>query len=63
LGRRARRANLRAAFRCDIDVAGLHVAIVDDVMTTGATMDAVAATLKKRGAARVSAWSVARTAR
>jgi ComF family protein len=63
LGRRERRANLRAAFRCGIDVAGKHVAIVDDVMTTGATMDALAATLKQCGAARVSAWSVARTAR
>jgi ComF family protein len=63
LGRRERRANLRDAFRCDLDVRGLHVAVVDDVMTTGATMDAIAAVLKRRGAARVSAWSVARTVR
>jgi ComF family protein len=63
LGRAARRANLRDAFRCDLDLAGLHVAIVDDVMTTGATMDAMATSLRKSGAARVSAWSVARTVR
>ena len=63
LTRRERRANLRDAFRCDLDVAGLHVAVVDDVMTTGATLDAVASVLKRRGAARVSAWCVARTVR
>jgi len=63
LSRRDRRANLRQAFRCSVDVAGKHVAVVDDVMTTGATMDAMAAVLKHAGAARVSAWSVARTVR
>jgi ComF family protein len=63
LTRRARRANLRGAFRCRLDVTGKHVAVVDDVMTTGATMDAVAAALRRCGAARVSAWSVARTVR
>jgi ComF family protein len=63
LGRRERRANLRDAFRCDLRLEGKHVAIVDDVMTTGATMDAMAAVLKQCGAARVSAWSVARTGR
>lgn len=61
LARRERRANLRDAFRCGLDVEGKHVAVVDDVMTTGATMDALAAALKDRGAMRVSAWSVART--
>jgi ComF family protein len=61
LGRRARRANLRGAFRCDLRLAGAHVAIVDDVVTTGATADALARVLKKAGATRVSVWSVART--
>jgi ComF family protein len=61
LGRRARRANLRGAFRCDIDVAGAHVALVDDVLTTGATADTIARELKRCGAARVSVWAVART--
>jgi predicted amidophosphoribosyltransferase len=41
----------------------MHVAVVDDVMTTGATADALAAALKRCGATRVSAWSVARTVR
>ncbi len=37
------------------------VAVVDDVMTTGATLDELAATLKRAGAARVVNWVVART--
>lgn len=56
-----RRANIRRAFACDIDLAGRTVAIVDDVMTTGATLDELARTLKRRGAARVENWVVART--
>ena len=63
LTRRERRANLRDTFRCRLDVTDMHVAVVDDVMTTGATADALSAALKQCGAARVSAWSVARTVR
>ena len=61
LGRRARLANLRGAFRCDARLAGEHVAIVDDVMTTGATADTLARLLRAAGAARVSVWAIART--
>jgi ComF family protein len=60
LDRRARAANLRGAFACGTDVRGRHVAIVDDVLTTGATADAIARVLKAAGAERVSAWAVAR---
>ncbi|MBI5925246.1 MAG: ComF family protein [Aquabacterium sp.] len=42
-------------------IGGRHVAIVDDVMTTGATLDACARTLLEAGARSVSAWVVART--
>jgi len=63
LGRRDRRRNLEGAFECRARVAGRHVAIVDDVMTTGATADAIAAALKFAGAARVSVWVAARTPR
>jgi ComF family protein len=61
LGRRARAANLRGAFRCNARFAGEHVAIVDDVMTTGATADALSRVLKAAGAGRVTVWAVART--
>lgn len=60
LDRRQRLANLRGAFRCELDLSGEHVAIVDDVMTTGATTHALAKLLKARGASRVSVWAVAR---
>jgi ComF family protein len=58
---RARAGNVRGAFACDQDLAGRHVAVLDDVMTTGATLDAAAAALMAAGAARVDAWVVART--
>jgi ComF family protein len=61
LSRRERRANLRRAFRCDAAFSGEHVALVDDVMTTGATADALARVLRAAGAGRVSVWAVART--
>lgn len=56
-----RAANVRGAFACPGLVAGLSVAVVDDVMTTGATLEEIARTLKAAGAARVVNWVVART--
>jgi ComF family protein len=56
-----RARNVRGAFRCTGLVAGAAVAVLDDVMTTGATLDAVARALKDAGAARVVNWVVART--
>jgi ComF family protein len=56
-----RRRNVRGAFACTDNVKGLSVAVVDDVMTTGATLDEMAKTLKGAGAARVVNWVVART--
>jgi ComF family protein len=56
-----RRDNMAGAFDCAAGVAGLHIAVVDDVMTSGATMDALARVLRAHGAHRVSAWVVART--
>jgi ComF family protein len=57
---RARKGNVRHAFECHRDLSGLAVIVVDDVMTTGATLDAVARTLKDHGAARVTNWVAAR---
>jgi ComF family protein len=56
-----RRKNVRGAFRCTRSLAGMSLAVVDDVMTTGATLDELAQTLKDAGAARVVNWVVART--
>lgn len=57
----ARRANVRAAFRVH-DVAGRHLALIDDVMTTGSTAAELARTCLRAGAARVDVWVVARVA-
>ncbi|MDH4323719.1 MAG: double zinc ribbon domain-containing protein [Betaproteobacteria bacterium] len=57
----ARARNVRGAFRCARALEGAAVAVVDDVMTTGATLDELAGTLKRAGAARVVNWVVART--
>ena len=54
-----REKNLRGAFACDTPIQG-HVAIVDDVMTTGSTLNELAKKLLEKGAADVSAWVVAR---
>jgi ComF family protein len=61
LDRRRRLANLRGAFACARRFEGEHVAIVDDVVTTGATAETLARALKEAGAGRVSVWAVART--
>lgn len=55
--------NMRRAFICkpDADIRGKHIAIVDDVMTTGASIGELARALKQSGACEVSAWVVART--
>jgi len=56
-----RARNVRGAFRCAMPLEGACVAVVDDVMTTGATLHELAATLKRAGAGRVVNWVVART--
>jgi ComF family protein len=56
-----RRKNIRGAFRCTRALDGETVAVVDDVMTTGATLDEIASVLKNAGARRVVNWIVART--
>jgi len=61
LGAVARRANVAGAFapRDPSPVRGLDVALVDDVVTTGATVDAAAAALVAAGAASVETWALA----
>jgi ComF family protein len=53
--------NVRGVFECKQSLQGLNIAIVDDVMTTGASLNELARSLKKAGAARVECWVIART--
>lgn len=60
---RAQRArNMRNAFAVRTkELDGKHVAIVDDVMTSGHTIDALAKALRRAGVNEISVWVVART--
>lgn len=57
-----RRKNVRHAFRVVRSLNGMDVAVVDDVMTTGSTAEAVAQAVRRAGAARVAVWVCARAA-
>ncbi len=62
LGKQRRRRNLRGVFACHGRLPQ-HVALIDDVMTTGATANAAAQAVRKAGAQRVDVWVLARTPR
>jgi ComF family protein len=55
-----RRRNVRGAFAVTQSLDGQHVALLDDVMTTGATLGELARMCRKAGAARVEVWAAAR---
>jgi ComF family protein len=61
LALKERRSNVRGAFAVEGGLNGQHVFVVDDVMTTGSTLDEVARVLKQAGAAHVHNLIVART--
>jgi ComF family protein len=65
LGVLARGRNVRSAFavRRGCDVAGKRIVIVDDVMTTGATLDECARVLRRAGAESIAALTLARALR
>lgn len=65
LDAKARRGNLRQAFALvnGTSLEGQHVAVVDDVLTTGATAQAIAQVLRQAGARRIDVYCLARTAK
>jgi ComF family protein len=55
-----RRGNVRRAFACRPGALPGHVVLLDDVMTTGATLGECTRALRRAGVARVDAWVLAR---
>lgn len=58
---KSRKKNIKNRFELKHAVTGKHIAIVDDVVTTGSTANEIAKLLKQNGATRVSVWAIART--
>ncbi len=52
---------MKGAFQCDMDLSGASIGIIDDVITTGATVDSLTNVLKTSGAADVQVVCIART--
>ncbi|HEY4368370.1 MAG TPA: ComF family protein [Steroidobacteraceae bacterium] len=63
LNRSQRRKNIRGAFTLVRKLPARHIAIIDDVITTGSTVNELAKVLKRAGAQRVEVWAVARAGR
>jgi ComF family protein len=61
LDRKQRRRVIRNAFQLAPDFSARHVALVDDVVTTGSTVGEIAGLLVKAGVERVDVWALART--
>lgn len=58
--KKSRQQNIRHAFKVSTRFHYKHVAIIDDVMTTGQTVNELARELRKQGAERIQIWSAAR---
>lgn len=61
LSRKQRLRNLKQAYAAAIAVKWRHVAIVDDVVTTGATVNELSRLLRQQGVQRIDVWCIART--
>jgi ComF family protein len=63
LARRHRRRNVRGAFRLVGPLPAPRVAIFDDVVTTGSTVNEIAKVLRRAGAKTIEVWAIARAGR
>ena len=61
LDAKSRKTNLKQAFVYNQPLQGKHVALFDDVVTTGSTLLAAAQALKKAGASKIDLWALAYT--
>jgi ComF family protein len=61
LGKEERRTNVRGAFGVTRPLRAKHIAVIDDVVTTGSTTTEIAQALLQAGADRIDIWGVART--
>jgi ComF family protein len=61
LDRKARRCNVTGAFAIVTPLRERHIAILDDVVTTGSTARELAAVVRQAGAERIEVWAIART--
>lgn len=57
----ARLKNTRNAFRASEEMAAKHIVVVDDVITTGSTVQSMVVALRDAGAREIQIWTVART--
>lgn len=60
---KARKQNIQHAFKFIQTIIPAHIAIIDDVLTTGHTANAAAKQLRKAGATTIEVWTIARTIR
>jgi predicted amidophosphoribosyltransferase len=56
-----RKNNMKQAFQINNTDIPSHIALIDDVLTTGHTVDVAAKTLRKIGVQNIEVWTVART--
>jgi ComF family protein len=61
LNAKTRKKNLQSAFEVTGDLSSANIALFDDVITTGSTMDALVKVLKEAGANEIQIWAVAYT--
>jgi ComF family protein len=58
---KTRKKNVKGAFSLGYGQVPKHIAIIDDVITTGSTINELAALLKKAGCQRIDVWAIAKT--